>query len=44
MKLRFLLSHCRKNSVRGSDRSQVDLFREKHSTDRVWVISEGKGP
>lgn len=20
----------------------MDLFREKHSTDRVWAVSEGK--
>lgn len=23
-------------------RSEVDLFREKHTTDRVWPISEGE--
>ena len=32
MKLRFLMSHYRKNSVRNkSDRKEVDLFREKHT-------------
>ena len=32
MKHKFLMSHCRKNSVRNkSDRKEVDLFREKHT-------------
>ena len=31
MQLRFLISHGRKNSVRESDREEVDLFREKHT-------------
>ena len=35
------LSHCRKNSVRQSDKQKVDVFREKDSADRVWAISEG---
>ena len=39
-KLRFLMSHCRKNSVRDKvvDKD-VDLFREKHSTEcglKMW--------
>ena len=27
---------------RQSDRYEVGLFRKKHSTDKVWTISEGK--
>ena len=64
MKLRFLMSPCRKNSVRDKvigkkwiylkrytfhRQNVVHLKRrewhwEKHSTDRMWTISEGERP
>jgi len=45
MKLRFLMSHCRKNSVRDKVISKKWVYykRETHSTDRGWAISEDEG-
>ena len=44
MKLRFLMSHCRKNSVRDKaiGKKWTYLERNTHSTDRVWATSEGE--
>ena len=42
MKLRFLTSQHRKNSVREKVIDKKWIYLEKHSTDRVWAISEGK--
>ena len=43
MKLRFLMSHLRKNSVGDSERQEVGLFREKHTAQpRKWAATEGK--
>ena len=45
MKLRFLMSHRRKNSVgdKVTGRSGfIQIQREAHSTDRVWAMTEGK--
>ena len=44
MKLRFLISHHRKNSLRDKviGKKEVDLFGEKHSTDRMWATAEGE--
>ena len=42
MKLRFLMSHHRKNSVRDKVIGKKWIYLERNSTDRVWAISEGK--
>ena len=42
MKLRFLMSHCRKSSVRFKMVGKKWIFKEEtHSTHRAWAISEG---
>ena len=45
MKLRFLMPHHRKNSVRDKvigKKGFIQIQREAHSTDRVWAITEGE--
>ena len=45
MKLRFLMSHHRKNSVRDKvigEKWFIQIWGEAHSTHRVWAITEGE--
>ena len=43
MKLRFLMSHLRKNPVRDEVIGKKWIIqRETHSTDRRWAIAEGE--
>ena len=44
MKLRFLMSHCRKNSVRDKVTGKKWVYLERNTLrrERVWAISEGK--
>ena len=43
MNLRFLVSHCRKNSVRFKVVGKKWIYLEEiHSTHSMWAISEGK--
>ena len=43
LKLRFLMSHCRKNSMRDKVIGEKWIYsRETHSTDRLLAITEGK--
>ena len=44
MKLRFLMSHCRKNSVRDKVIGKKWIYSDIESStlQRVWAIAEGK--
>ena len=42
MKLRFLMSHCRKNSVRDKVMGKKWIYLERNTLHRVWAISEGE--
>ena len=46
VKLRFLMSHYRENSVRNKEMGKKWIyllkFREKHTPQTVWAISESK--
>ena len=42
MKLRFLMSHHRKNSVRDKVIGKKQVYLERNILHRVWSISEGK--
>ena len=43
MKLRFLMSHCRKNLVRDKVIGKKWIYYgETHSAYRMWAISEGE--
>ena len=42
MKLRFLMSHHRKNSVRDKVIGKKWVYLERNTLHRVWAISEGK--
>ena len=45
MKVRFLMSHCRKNSVRDRVKCKKWIYLERNILHRMWAISEGKnGP
>ena len=44
MKLIFLMSHGRKNSVREKVISKKWIYLEKHTAQIVWDISEGRDP
>ena len=44
MKLRFLMSHHRKNSVRDKVIGKKWIYLERNTLHRVWAISEGKRP
>ena len=40
MKLRFLMSHCRKNSVRDKVMGKKWIYLERNTLHSVWAISE----
>ena len=42
MKLRFLMAHHRKNSVRDKVIGKKQIYLERNTLHRVWSISEGK--
>ena len=42
MKLTFLISHLKNNSLREKVIRSGFIQRETHSTDRVWGIAEGE--
>ena len=42
MKLRFLISHLRKNSVRDKVTGKKWIYSERNTLHRVWAISEGE--
>ena len=42
MKLRFLMSHHRQNSVRDKVISKKWIYLERNTLHRVWAISEGE--
>ena len=42
MKLRLLMSHHRKNSVRDQLIGKKWIYLEKNTVHRVWAISEGE--
>ena len=42
MKLRFLMSHRRKNSVRDKVMGKEWIYLERNTLHRVWAISEGE--
>ena len=42
MKLRFLISHCRKNSVMDKVIGKKWIYLERNILHRMWAISEGK--
>ena len=45
LKLRFLMSHCRKNSVRDRVKYKKWIYLERNTLHRMWAISEGEnGP
>ena len=44
MKLRFLMSHHRKNSVRDKVIGKKWTCLERNTLHRVWAISEGRRP
>ena len=43
MKLRILMSHGRKNSVRDKGIDKKWIYLERKTLYRVWAISEGEG-
>ena len=44
MKLRLLMSHCKKFSERHSDKKRwICLDAERSTLHRVWAITEGEG-
>ena len=42
MKLRFLMSHCGKNSVRDKAIGKKWIYLERNTLHRMWAISEGE--
>ena len=44
MKLRFLISHLSKNSVRAKVTGKKWIYLERNTLHRVWAISEGERP
>ena len=42
MKLRFLMSHCRKYSVRDKVIGKKQICLETNILHRVWAIAEGE--
>ena len=42
MKLRLLMSHCRKSSMRDKAIGKKWIYVERNTFHRVWAISEGK--
>ena len=42
MKLRFLMSHHRKNAVRDRVTGKKWIHLEKNTHHRVWAVSEGE--
>ena len=42
MKLRFFMSHRRKNSVREKVIGKKWIYSERNTLHRVWAVSEGK--
>ena len=42
MKLRFLMSHLRKNSVRDKVTGKKWIYSERNTLHRMWAISEGE--
>ena len=42
MKLRILMSHCRKNSVRDKVTGKKWIYSERNTLHRVWAITEGE--
>ena len=42
MKLRFLMSHHKKNSVRNKVIVRIGFYSEIHSIDRMWASKEDK--
>ena len=42
MKLRFLMSHCRKNSVRDKVIGKKGVYLERNTLHTVGAIPEGK--
>ena len=42
MKLRFLMSYCRKNSVRDKVITKKWIYSERNTLHRVWAIGRGR--